>query len=231
MTQGWTKPISRLYGEAASYYHGHPAANKPKIAYESVPDTAHSTPLQHSAEFSKPVPANVASRKRTLGRLKRSLRGITIFSLVASTLLTAALEACMIYIVYKYLSTRHTPASDGSRASPWAHDSITWPTYMLLAASAITLVLCAGLLIAACCRSRKRAMFSLALSIVQIVVWVVVTILYRVMKVERDLWGWACHPKAAAIQPLYDQVLNFDSLCKVQVSLFSSPDMWRPCRE
>jgi hypothetical protein len=45
-------------------------------------------------------------------------------------------------------------------------------------------------------------------------------VIYRVMKKERDLWGWSCSAKAKAIQPLYVGVLDFEELCTLQVSFF-----------
>jgi len=34
-----------------------------------------------------------------------------------------------------------------------------------------------------------------------------------------DLWGWACSPLAAQLQPTFEGVVNFDSVCKRGVCL------------
>lgn len=240
MAQAWAKPITNLYGQAASYYHGHPAASRPhRITYEPVPDPSHSssTPLQHAStsSYSKPSPS-LTSHQRTHHNITSSLRTLIISSLIISTLLTAFLESCMIYLVYTWLSTRNVAASDGSRRSPWAAGSIVWPTYMLLGASAITFIVSLGLLIAACCRGRststsasKKTVFSsTALNSIQVIIWIVVAVLYRVFQVERDLWGWACHEKAAAIQDVYVGIVDFGSLCRLQVCYFSLPRVFLP---
>ena len=54
-----------------------------------------------------------------------------------------------------------------------------------------------------------------------VLVWIVVAILYRVGKTGHDLWGWACSPLAQSIQPNFEGVVDFQSVCKRGVSLSS----------
>ena len=217
----WTKPFNQIVGAASSYYNGHPN-NKPSHSnYQHIPNPSYSqsTPLQPSTagQYAKPQSGTLSRHRKTYETSRRYLKIVTTFSLVVSSLLTLFMEASMIYILYKWLRTRHTPASDYSRTSPWAKNSVVWPTYMLLASSAITFLLCLAMLIAKCCRSRKKATFSLVYNVTHVVVWAVVMVLYRLFKTEKDLWGWSCSQKAEGIQDLYQGVVQFGSLCQIQV--------------
>ena len=37
-------------------------------------------------------------------------------------------------------------------------------------------------------------------------------------KTGEDLWGWTCSPKAQGIQGEFDEVIDFDQYCGIQVS-------------
>ena len=231
----WTKPINQILGAASSYYHGYP--QKPShSSYQNIPDTSYhqNTPLQvtsYGDQCSKPPSANLRLRRKSYHRLKRYLKIVTAFSLAISSLLTLFMELSMIYVLYKWLRTRHTAASDYSRSSPWANHTVIWPTCMLLASSAVTFFLCFAMLITACCRSKKKSTFSMLYNLTHVVLWAVVMVLYRVNKTEKDLWGWSCSKKAEGIQGVFEGVVDFNSLCKLQVGSrrYSEADvkMWK----
>ncbi|KIW24218.1 uncharacterized protein PV07_09946 [Cladophialophora immunda] len=138
---------------------------------------------------------------------------------VISALLSAFMESIMIYTIYKFYTTK-TLFVEGRPWGPWARDSVLWPTFMLAVASIVTSLLALTALVALWCRAKhKAAFFSLLYAAVHIVAWVVVSVLYRVEKTEKDLWGWSCTDKARAIQQqLGSRKLNFESLCRLQAS-------------
>lgn len=218
----WIKPLNQLLGAASSYYHGYPL--KPSHSnYQNIPNPSYHqhTPFQpttHCGQYSKSPSGTLSRHHKAYHRLKRYLKIVTTFSLVISTLLTLFMESSMIYVLYNLLRTRHTPASDYSRSSPWANHTVIWPTYMLLASSTSTFLLCFAMLIAVCCRSKQKSTFSMLYNVSHVVVWAVVMVLYRVNKTEKDLWGWSCSKKADGIQGLYEGVVSFNSLCQLQVS-------------
>jgi hypothetical protein len=56
------------------------------------------------------------------------------------------------------------------------------------------------------------------MKIIDVITWIVVAILYRVGKTGDDLWGWACSPVAERIQPGFEGLVNFGSVCSRGVS-------------
>ena len=51
-----------------------------------------------------------------------------------------------------------------------------------------------------------------------VITWIVVAIMYRVGKDGHDLWGWACSPIAERIQPGFEGLVDFGSVCSRGVS-------------
>lgn len=119
---------------------------------------------------------------------------------------------------------------NGQSRTAWAHDTITWYTYMYFAIATISLVLNSAIMIAYMrgIRHANRAasvasIWSTAVLIGHITVWAVSSALYRYGKEPkdgkfRDLWGWTCSPAAQKIQEIFKDQINFDQYCNVQVS-------------
>jgi hypothetical protein len=221
--------------------------SNPTYAAHNVPlipnPTPHLSPEQHQLSYHSPCLSTYSSSSyppkppctsrtltrhhKTLARLKKYLKITITISLFISTVLTLFMEISMIYMVSKLLSTRDHPPSypiqtaDGyERTSPWAKDSVVWPTYLLLTASGITCFLCVSRLIADRCGSvaaKYKKMFSLSYDIFHVVAWVGVSVLYRVFKTERDLWGWTCSREAERVQGAFEGVVAFEGLCSLQV--------------
>jgi hypothetical protein len=63
--------------------------------------------------------------------------------------------------------------------------------------------------------------------ILNIVIWIVTTALYKQQSVvtndrgiHNDLWGWTCSPAAQVLQPVFDDQLNFSTFCDIQAVSF-----------
>ncbi|KIW95754.1 uncharacterized protein Z519_02818 [Cladophialophora bantiana CBS 173.52] len=138
---------------------------------------------------------------------------------VISALFSASMESIMIYTMYKFYTTKDLFV-EGRPWGPWAKGSVLWPTFMLAVASITTSLLALTVLVGLWCRRKHNAaFFSLIYAAGHIVAWVIVSVVYRVEKTEKDLWGWSCTDKARAIQQQLDsKKLNFESLCKLQAS-------------
>ena len=233
----WLNPINNILGAASSYYHhgNHMPPSHQNGIYHHIPNQGHyspSTPLNPQPYRSPPTPQpyhspttpshkptpTTRTHLKTLKSLKRHTKLLTTASLLISTLTSLFMEASMIYTLSKFFRTAHTPASDYTRSSPWAEHTVLWPSYMLLAASGVTMLLCLGSLLVRCCRWRKaEGGINLLTNAVHVGVWVGVTVLYRVFKKEKDLWGWSCGGKAEGIQGVFEGVVDFSGLCKLQV--------------
>lgn len=185
-------------------------------------------PAQHSTAFPHEPPSqhlldsnNVNASLARIERFKR-YNGIVGYILgLFSISITLAMEAIMVYVLYKYYTTKDITSP--GRPSPWAADTQLWPAFVLLIGSFTTFILDLGGMIAACCHKSKRAQkleeglgyIGYALHVVK---WIAVATLYLVGKTSKDLWGWSCDVRAAKIQEFYVTELNFQQLCMEQVS-------------
>lgn len=136
---------------------------------------------------------------------------------ISSVGLTVIMEGIMVYVLVKFYQTKDIPAP--GRESPWAKNTTLWPTLLLLVSSLLTLLVDIGSMIAACCRKKKvENKITWLGRTIKVAKWVAVFILYRIGKTSRDLWGWSCDDRAAAIQQFYVTNLDFHALCTEQVS-------------
>lgn len=164
-------------------------------------------------------PTGSSRLRKRLERLGRYLKIMMLVSTVISLILSLVMEAAMIYMTYAFYSTKNKTASGSKgQVTPWAKETILWPTYLLLGASGVSVLGAAVILVMLCCNFRKRMAFKLVYYLLQVVLWVTVAVVYRLSKGTRDMWGWACHNEATERQQLFKEVVNFTSLCKLQVS-------------
>lgn len=72
--------------------------------------------------------------------------------------------------------------------------------------------------------SSVASIFSIINMIVHLILWAVASGLFRQQNqngVEKDLWSWSCSPTADARAEAFKEVVNYDFLCKSNVSLRS----------
>jgi hypothetical protein len=222
----------KAFMSAAQALPGFNTSHKPytQISYADL--SAQGMPLtpQQSCEpsYQQPYPPNVSPKHEILFQRFRKIRRWTkiavVTSHVFSGLFSVFMEAVMFYVTYKFYKTKDYPTPDRPWG-PWPKNAKLWPTYMLAAASVVTTLLSIGMLIALCCRAkRKAAFFSILYMLVHVVCWAIVAVLYRVGKTSDDLWGWSCTDQAKEVQKILgSSVLNFENLCKFQVSLPLTP--------
>ncbi|KAH0844077.1 hypothetical protein AYO21_02167 [Fonsecaea monophora] len=187
---------------------------------EMIPDNLRSHERHASMQKSK---AEVNPRReflqRQYHRFRKWTRIASATTNVISALLSIIMESIMIYTLYKFYATKNLFVT-GRPWGPWAMGTILWPTIMLAVASIITSISALVVLCVIWCKAKhKAAYFSLLYALVHIIAWLVVSVVYRVEKTEKDLWGWSCTDKAKAIQQqLGSKTLDFASLCKLQAS-------------
>ncbi|KAF1808372.1 hypothetical protein P152DRAFT_462647 [Eremomyces bilateralis CBS 781.70] len=162
--------------------------------------------------------------------LKRIIRRLKFVSRALSTLLSLATLILLAITLQSFLSTRsirrpvpHT----GIPRGPWSRDSKVWPTYLYLGVAIASLLLHVGIFIAylRSVRAANRAAtlatgFTWAVTLMNLVIWVVGAATYRTAKDDgggagSDLWGWSCSAVADEIQGVFGEV-RFQSLCQVQ---------------
>lgn len=152
----------------------------------------------------------------------------TLLSKLTTVVFAGIMFAIMVYIVVTHQRTRVVVR--GGR-TPWPKETKVWPTYMLLGASGVALGLAIFTLAFYCCsfeRARRSWKMQLVKNVVSAIIWIGVSAIYRYEKstngVDNDLWGWSCSPKALAIQAEFQDVINFQPLCRAQVIVHPHPD-------
>ena len=124
---------------------------------------------------------------RQYRKVRRWAKILSIVSNVISAVLSVVIESIMIYVLYKFYSTSGLYMV-GRPWGPWAKNSVVWPTFMFAAISIVTSFLALVALIALCCRSKRKALtFSLIFVVIHVVSWVIVAIIYRFEKTEKDV--------------------------------------------
>ena len=140
---------------------------------------------------------------------------------VITMLFSTVIFAIMVYTVITFETTKDE--FRGGRTA-WPKVPKVWPMFMLLGCAGITLLLSIITLLAYCCafdKARRSWKLTVVRYVIHIGTWVVVSTLYRYEKSLHgdpdDIWGWSCSAKAAALQSQFDGVVNFSTLCSVQV--------------
>lgn len=184
-------------------------------------------PLVHSSHIAVPQPLKIQTpnsrlRQRKYQTLKRYLRIGKIVTKVITILFSTIMFAIMVFMVIKYQSSKDEIR--GGRTA-WPKQPKLWPTFMLLVGAGFTLLLSLMTLLSYCCafdKARRSWKLTVVKYVIHIGAWLVISALYRYEKstrgVNNDLWGWSCSTEATALQAEFSGVVNFSSLCSVQVS-------------
>ena len=184
-------------------------------------------PLVQSSHDAVPQPLKIQTpnsrlRQRKYQTLKRYLRVGKIITKVITVLFSTIMFAIMVFITIKYQNTKGD--FRGGRTA-WPKNPKLWPTFMLLAGAGLTLLLSFITILSYCCaftKARRSWKLTVVKYVIHIGAWLVISTLYRYEKslhdVNNDLWGWSCSTEATALQSEFNGVVNFSSLCNVQVS-------------
>jgi len=141
-----------------------------------------------------------------------------------STIMSGYCFGSMLYALITYYNTKNKMLSNGQH--PWSPDTVLWPTYLVLATAALTLLMNTITMClyfkgsAAADRSDSISGYiEIALAGANAVVWAVNAGLFKMANTGNDLWGWSCSPAADALKDEVNGILNFNSLCQVQVGI------------
>ena len=168
-------------------------------------------------------PSTSRLRQRKFQKYKRYLRIGKIATKAITVTFSTIMFATMVFMAIKYQTTKNEIRNG---RNPWPKRPKLWPTFMLLAGAGLTLLLSAVTLFSYClCFDKARGSWKLTLVkyVIHILAWITITTLYRYEKglhgVNNDLWGWSCSQEAAVIQAEFNGVVNFATLCNLQVIL------------
>ena len=169
-------------------------------------------------------PSTSRLRQRKFQKYKRYLRIGKIATKAITVIFSTIMFAFMVFMTLKYQTTKNEIRNE---RNAWPKHPKLWPTFLLLGGAGLTLLLSAVTLFSYCfCFGKARGSWKLTLVkyAIHILAWIIISTIYRYEKglheVNNDLWGWSCSQKAAAIQSEFNGVVNFQSLCSVQVTLY-----------
>lgn len=179
-------------------------------------------PTSYSLAY-KEVPTQIQTRthedlwRDRARKWSQRVSRIRKISRMTSAVINIVMFAFMSFVISVFISTRHDEALG---RSIWPRSPKTWPTYMLLVASLLTMIT-SILLLLYYCLFPKRAAESWKVIVlsyaIHIILWLLVTFLYRLEKAISDLWGWSCTDIAKDLQAKGDIAVDFSKLCSIQV--------------
>jgi hypothetical protein len=201
--------------------HQCPTAYQSPTLFSEKYTTHQTTAVQPSS------PGSPRLRKK-LSRTRRTIKIVILVSAAASAVLSLVMTGAMGYMLWKFYKTKddHAQGDFPKDVTPWAKDTKTWPTYMLLLGAGLTFMSSLGSLVNVCCRSRHKIAFKVIFEGIHIGVWVTIAIVYRFSKTGNDMWGWSCDMINGERQEIFADVLNFDRLCQLQVCLSVPVPFW-----
>jgi len=149
-----------------------------------------------------------------------------------TTLLSIGVFVPIAITLHVYLTTRgsyRTVQTNGNSVyrNAWARNSKNWPTYLYFAVALTSLAFNLGMLISylhsislANIASTVSTTWEWIIITFNFVYWIVAVIIYRTEKdkhnVHDDLWGWSCSSGADNIQDAFNDLVNFQRMCRVQ---------------
>ncbi|KAL9115340.1 MAG: hypothetical protein Q9227_000661 [Pyrenula ochraceoflavens] len=223
MPSGYQSP--RAYNPSANNF-------RQETEYHGVPSQPFPSPGYESLDYNKTDEGENYDRMIAQdSSLKVRIRILRLFARFLSVLLSAYTAATMIQTLHKFYSTRHTlrevstPTGPVTRG-PWALQTKTWPTYLLLVTSIITffgsLIVVAFYLkgFKAANRANESVTYVTYVTFAtHATVWIATAAAYRAGKTGEDLWGWTCKGQnMVELRESFEGVLDFKKQCNVQGS-------------
>jgi hypothetical protein len=181
------------------YYKPTPQVQAPVYSYNSTTNEDLYKPIASDpSQTGEHIRLQAADR-----RLKHRIRVLRLISRVIALILSLTTLVPLVMTLAKFLSTKNTILTvNGQKRTAWAHDSITWYTYMYFGVSLVSFVFNL-VIVTAYWRGIKKAnavasiatWWTTTVLVGHVLIWAVGTALYRYGKVPvggkfRDLWGW-----------------------------------------
>ena len=141
----------------------------------------------------------------------------------------------MAYALYMYQTTKDMTLSGGQH--PWSPQTVLWPTFMVLSTAGVTFIMNIIILSAYMCgamaadkTSTIMGYIGYGITAIHVVVWVINAGLFKMAFTGRDLWGFSCSTEADALQAQVKSVLNYTTLCQIQVRDLTTTHMYEDSR-
>jgi len=193
---------------------------QPNSVQEVAPDTQYRS-AKDGAGVERVMSERLERMKTQDKTMKRTVRYVNLITRVLAVILSGWMLGAESFSLYKFETTRNIMLANGQ--APWPNPAVLWPTYLVIAMSAISFVFSFVSIVALMCMSKEKrersdkaiSYASYTMTVGFVIVWAVTTGLFQMANTGNDLWGWSCGG-SDAIQNEVQSFLNFGTLCLIQ---------------
>lgn len=216
----------------------HPGASKPSDGFSS----AHGEGYHNDGAPSRPAKAFNESKKTKKSeksfvdsilndkRVEKIIKYSDYFGIVSESITTLFSSLMLAFLLFTYIRFSNSKDYIANGRGPWPKETKTWPSIVIIVASLVTLIVSLIVLVKYFINFRKGQKswkLTLARYAVHVWAWITIAALYKIEKglngVNSDLWSWSCSQQASLLQEAFKDVINFDSLCGLQVWSLNLP--------
>jgi hypothetical protein len=162
--------------------------------------------------------------------MKRKIRRLRIIQRMLNLIISIVVLGFMVN-AYVTFANHRTIQSAGQTIPIYPVDPITWPTFMMIAAGAVTTLFSASIMIAYCWgvsaanRVTKWASYwGYFAQVAHIIIWIATSTTFQMVQgpsdsvpPPRDIYGWTCSNASDTLSIEYILPVNFNLQCETQV--------------
>jgi len=163
-------------------------------------------------------------------RMKRNIRRLRIIQRILNLIISIVVLGFMVN-TYVTFANHRTIQSGGQTIPIYPVNPITWPTYMMIGAGAVSILFNTAIMIAYCRgvgaanRITQWANYwNYLMHVVNIVIWLTTSTTFQMVQgaidavpPPRDLYGWSCSNATDRLSSEYKLPVNFTLQCETQV--------------
>lgn len=162
--------------------------------------------------------------------MKRKIRRMRVFQRVLNLIISIIVLGIMVNTYVTFVNNR-TTKSGGQTVDLYPVDPITWPTYMMIATGAVSILFNSAIMTAYCRgvsaanrMNQYAGYWGYLMHVANIGVWLATTTTFKMLQggpsevpPPRDIWGWTCSEAVDKLTAEITSPVNFDLQCKTQV--------------
>jgi len=162
--------------------------------------------------------------------MKRKIRRLRVIQRILNLIVSTVVLGIMVNAYVTFANNR-TFQSGGQTIAIYPVNPITWPTYMMIATGAVSILFNASIMIAYCWGvgsankvSQWGSYWNYLMHVVNIGVWIATSTTFQMVKgaadevpPARDIWGWTCSNATDALSAEFQNLpVNFNLQCQSQ---------------
>jgi hypothetical protein len=162
--------------------------------------------------------------------MKRKIRRMRIFQRVLNLIISVAVLGIMVNTYVTFANNR-TVQSGGQTIPIYPVDPITWPTWMMIATGAVSILFNTTIMTAYCWGvstanrvNQYAGYWGYLMHVVNIGVWLATSTTFQMLQGDpsgdpppRDLYGWTCSDAVDQLVSEVEVTVNFNLQCVTQV--------------